>query len=158
MAHLTFDGAVYILDRFMQKKATHGTKSILECMQAICTKDFVSGIDQNDFANACANFDRYVKETGKTSMGRKQFEEWWDIQGTGEAGEYSEEALAELQEDELPNFEDKTDDDGTDWEPCRKAHRWNVHECPQCRIQELEAENRELKKRLEQIKELALWG
>lgn len=106
MNPITYDQAVAILDEYIQKKTTHGVKDICKYMSFLCnTSVFTSSEDKTDFTQICSNFDLWVRETERTSIGRKQFEEWWEVQFTGTAGDFSEEALREvhgLVEDQLP--------------------------------------------------------
>lgn len=143
MKKITYEDAVERLDNYIQAKTTHPTKGILDTMRYICALKFVSEEDQNDFAQTCTHFEMYVNETGKTSIGRKQFEQWWEVGGT---------ALIEdndLHEDPLPQSLVNEDS-----EPCMKAHTWRVGECPYCRIQELEAVIKEVTETLERYKRI----
>jgi hypothetical protein len=103
----TYDEAVETLDAILQAKTTHGVKNLLDIMRELCELPWENQQDQNDFAQTCRNFELWTQETGRTSIGRKQFEEWWEVQGTGETGSWSPEAVAEangidLPEDNLP--------------------------------------------------------
>lgn len=79
MAH-TYDSAVEKLDNFVQSKTSHSTKSILLAMQTISTEPFVIAQDEQDFRSIWANFTDYVQRSGISSIGRKQFEQWWNLQ------------------------------------------------------------------------------
>jgi hypothetical protein len=97
MALMTFDNAVEVLDEFLQKKPVHNPKDILQAMNSLCNDAvWKSNAEQNDFANICSNFDKYVQRTGQKSIGRKQFETWWEI-GESING-------TDLQKDPLPDI------------------------------------------------------
>lgn len=97
-----FDTAIGALDSYVQKKTTHSTKDLLRIMTSINEGEWSDAEDHQDFAQQCSNFDLWLKETGRTSMGRKQFEEWWNMQGSGEEPrDWSDEALIEIGELEV---------------------------------------------------------
>lgn len=65
-----------------------------------------------------------------------------------------------LKEDPLPeDFSEvrKAVDTDNEWEPCYKAHVWNNRECIHCKVQNLEAEVRNLRNTLEQIRKSIEW-
>lgn len=81
---MDYTEAVKRLDSYLQKKTTHGMKDILAFMRELCNEfNWESNTeDQQDFANICSNFDKYVTANGLTYIGRKQFERWWEKQDT----------------------------------------------------------------------------
>lgn len=162
----TYDEAVEALDIVLQSKTTHNTHNLLGVMQELCKMEWENNEDQQDFAQICSNFDVWVRETGKKSIGRKQFEEWWEVQGTGETGSFSNEALIEagLKEDPLPRFtaEDAADELGSYFhtvDNSKDAHSLKVENT------RLKNENRELRKKVEEferkfaeIRRMLTWG
>jgi hypothetical protein len=149
----------------VQAKTTHGVGALLNFMQGLCHDDWQNKTDYNDFANMCSNFDKWVRETERTSIGRKQFEEWWEVQGTGEAGSWSDEALNEivLIEDALPDsIENAVDEIMTHFngvDNSNDAHRLKVENA------ELRKKNRELEEAVnryererKKMREMLMWG
>lgn len=155
---LTYDLAVDALDRHMQKKTTHGTSDILQAMQSLSSMEFINIVDHNDFADISANFRRYVETNGLTSIGRKQFEAWWETCDMMPLEEQAPVTIEEPtaiasqvdQEDTLPEAF------GTD-ESCRKAHVWDTNECIHCKVQDMERIIQELSMKIMGIRELAKW-
>jgi len=143
--------AVKTLDEYLQKKTVHAAKDLLAMMQTICSLQWVNQQEQNDFANLCNNFDLYVKNNSLTSIGRKQFEKWWDIADM-------------LPEDPLPEF---TVSEAVDILQEHFEAADNSHEGHDLRKenQELRKRNQELLARLNKaeqtlakIREAVLWG
>jgi len=97
MNPITYDQAVDLLSTYIEKKTTHNTKDIIKYMDFLYNMSaFVNAQDRTDFGTICSIFAQYAKETERTSIGRKQFEEWWGIQFTGEASDFSVEAMNEV--------------------------------------------------------------
>lgn len=81
ITRLTFEKAEELLDEFIQTKAVHNAQAVLRHMREMLnTFAYATVEDQQDFANKCSNFDKYVTRNGISSIGRKQFERWWETE------------------------------------------------------------------------------
>lgn len=150
---MTFDIAVAALDDIVQSKATHGTKDLCLRMQAMCNMKWGSKEEQQDFSQICSNFDKYVTATNKTSIGRKQFEAWWETQGL--AGELTEDPLPSSFEDAIDQLTEafKDADNSKEEYDCRRENTRLRN-----KVKELEAELKAANQKLDNIKGIILWG
>lgn len=74
--------AVNALDNYLKSKTVHNTQRICFFMQELCNNEvlwiYLPKEEQQDFAQKCRNFEIFSQSINKTSWGRKQFEQWWN--------------------------------------------------------------------------------